>query len=313
MPLHRFILVFVAAVALVVTVVSGSAVAQTAQHGPTAEPSGLLNPFPVVQLAGRVTPRGTKVKRLTIEAPPGSTATIKCKGRGCPLKSKSYSAQADVLRVQVRASGVLRIRRFEQRLLHAGVVVQLSVTKPNTIGKYTRFEIRRQSPPRRIDQCLVSADAKPIDCADAQGAAGDSSGAGPAGPAGPAGATGIAGPPGPEGPPGETGPEGPTGPTGPQGVPGSSGSTLVNGTPVSSPAGAPKGTTVTATASCPAGKVLLGGGGQVTTDDPQPERATMQASYPSSADTWTVVGVVSDSNLGAANTLTATAYALCSL
>ena len=87
----------------------------------------------------------------------------------------------------------------------------------------------------------------------------------------------------------------------------------MNGTPVSSAAGAPKGSTVTATTSCPAGKVLLGGGGQATTDDPQQERATMQASYPSSTDTWTVVGLVSDSNLGGSNTLTVTAYALCSL
>jgi hypothetical protein len=70
---------------------------------------------------------------------------------------------------------------------------------------------------------------------------------------------------------------------------------------------------VTATVSCPNGKVLLGGGGDVTTDDSQQSRAAMQSSYPSDNNTWTVVGVVSDSNLGGGKTLTVTAYALCSL
>jgi hypothetical protein len=70
---------------------------------------------------------------------------------------------------------------------------------------------------------------------------------------------------------------------------------------------------VTATATCPAGKVLLGGGALVTTTATQKERVYVQASYPSATDTWTAVGVVGISALGSGQTMTVTAYALCSL
>lgn len=45
----------------------------------------------------------------------------------------------------------------------------------------------------------------------------------------------------------------------------------------------------------------------------QKERAQLVSSYPSAADTWTAVGVVAVSALGGGNTMTVTAYALCSL
>jgi hypothetical protein len=70
---------------------------------------------------------------------------------------------------------------------------------------------------------------------------------------------------------------------------------------------------VTATATCPAGKVVLGGGANVTTTAAQKERAQLVGSYPSSATTWTAVGVVSISNLGTGHRMTVIAYVLCSL
>jgi hypothetical protein len=88
---------------------------------------------------------------------------------------------------------------------------------------------------------------------------------------------------------------------------------LVTGVPVTSAANAPRNTTVTATASCAAGKVALGGGGQVTTTAAQKERAVLTASYPSGVGTWTAVGVVGIAALGAGQTMTVTAYVLCSL
>ncbi|HXG77695.1 MAG TPA: hypothetical protein VNJ53_14100 [Gaiellaceae bacterium] len=70
---------------------------------------------------------------------------------------------------------------------------------------------------------------------------------------------------------------------------------------------------VSATATCPGGSVLLGGGALVTTTAPQKERAQLVASYPSAADTWSAVGVVAIASLGGGQTMTVTAYALCSL
>jgi len=70
-------------------------------------------------------------------------------------------------------------------------------------------------------------------------------------------------------------------------------------------------TLVTAVATCPAGKVALGGGGQVTTTSGNKGRVQLTGSYPSAAGQWTAVAVVNQA-LGA-NTLTVTAYVLCSL
>ena len=94
---------------------------------------------------------------------------------------------------------------------------------------------------------------------------------------------------------------------------GPSGSQLVTGTPVTSAANAVRNTLTTATATCPAGKVVLGGGAQITTTSASKERAQLVTSYPSAANTWTAIGVVAIGNLGAGQTMTVTAYALCSL
>lgn len=161
-----------------------------------------------------------------------------------------------------------------------------------------------------------------------RGAQGPVGAAGPAGPQGPPGADGATGAPGAQGdpgpqgaqgdpgvqgPPGSVGPAGPTGPAGATGPAGPAGSQRVPGTPVTSAVNAPQNTLVTATASCPAGKVLLGGGAHVTTTATQKSRALLVSSYASSATVWTAIGVVGTGSLGSGNTMTVTAYALCSL
>jgi len=65
---------------------------------------------------------------------------------------------------------------------------------------------------------------------------------------------------------------------------------------------------VTVTATCPAGKVLLGGGAQVTNDTFASDVALL-SSYPSSATAWTAVGVVTAGAF--ATTLTVQAYVVC--
>ncbi|HSX24233.1 MAG TPA: hypothetical protein VLE74_03985 [Candidatus Saccharimonadales bacterium] len=71
------------------------------------------------------------------------------------------------------------------------------------------------------------------------------------------------------------------------------------------------GTSATSTASCAAGKVVLGGGTQVTTTA-TPDKVALTASYPSATNIWTGKATIL-TNLGNGNTMTVTAYALCSL
>ena len=149
--------------------------------------------------------------------------------------------------------------------------------------------------------------------AGATGSTGAAGATGATGAAGATGSTGAAGATGATGAAGAIGATGSTGATGATGATGPTGATLVTGTTITSAQGAVKGTQVTATASCAVGKVLLGGGAQVTTTDPTLARAVLVSDYPSSATSWMAVGMVSDSNLGGGLTFSVTAYALCSL
>ena len=157
--------------------------------------------------------------------------------------------------------------------------------------------------------------------AGADGATGPQGAIGPPGPAGADGATGPQGAVGSQGPPGAAGATGPAGPAGPAGATGATGaagpagpagSQLVTGTPATSAVNAAQNTLVTATAACPAGKVVLGGGAHITTTATQKSRALLVSSYASNATTWTAIGVVGTGALGSGNTMTVTAYALCS-
>ena len=82
---------------------------------------------------------------------------------------------------------------------------------------------------------------------------------------------------------------------------------------MTSAANAAQNTLVTATAACPTGKLVLGGGALVTTTATQKSRAVLVSSYPSSTTVWTAIGVVGTAALNAGNTMTVTAYVLCSL
>jgi hypothetical protein len=152
---------------------------------------------------------------------------------------------------------------------------------------------------------------------------------GPEGPAGPRGFPGATGPQGPVGPAGAAGAKGaagtpgPAGPAGAKGASGVASSSVVQGTAVTSIADPTAGTITSATASCPTGRVLLGGGGQVSDGEPgaagskAASRTTattaasgsttataasnavttgtgvaLLSSYPTSARTWKAVGVV---------------------
>jgi PKD repeat protein len=121
-----------------------------------------LTPFPIVRMAGRIGSRGTRLRVLTVDAPTGSTVTVRCKGRGCPFTKSTRASRAGER--LAHAARKVRIRKLEGRMLRAGVVVRIFVTKAGTIGKFTSLKIRRGKPPKRVDRCLMPGSMKPVQC-----------------------------------------------------------------------------------------------------------------------------------------------------
>jgi PKD repeat protein len=120
----------------------------------------LLNPFPVIRIAGRITPRGTRVRVLRVDTPAGTKVSIRCTGRSCPFRKQVRSVSPTV---QSRSAITVRVRRLE-RLLLPGVQVRLYVTKQGAVGKYTRLRFRAGKPPKRADRCLMPGSWAPAEC-----------------------------------------------------------------------------------------------------------------------------------------------------
>src|ERR1019366_4053130 len=53
----------------------------------TSTPLILMQPFPIVRIAGSETSSGVRLRLLTAQAPIGARVTVSCRGRGCPAKS----------------------------------------------------------------------------------------------------------------------------------------------------------------------------------------------------------------------------------
>lgn len=125
----------------------------------------LMQPFPIVRIAGSVTARGARLRLLTVQAPVGTRVTVACRGPGCKTKSESRLAAVSSKGKHNRSAGavLLSFPRFE-RPLRAGAILKVLVSKPGEIGKYTSFVIRRHKLPVRTDACIATARSKPIPC-----------------------------------------------------------------------------------------------------------------------------------------------------
>jgi PKD repeat protein len=119
----------------------------------TVERPLLMQPFPIVRIAGILLPRGASVHILSVRAPRGARMRVRCRGGGCPVESVARTSR----------TGVARFHRFE-RILPAGTTLELFVRQPRQIGKYTRFVIRAGKPPARVDRCLMPGRARPVRC-----------------------------------------------------------------------------------------------------------------------------------------------------
>jgi hypothetical protein len=112
-----------------------------------------MRPFPVVRIAGVILARGARVRLLALVAPVGVNVRIRCRGRGCPVRSLARTT----------ARRFVRFHRFE-RVLPAGVTLEFFVRRPGRIGKYSRIRIRADRPPLRVDRCLVPGRLRPVRC-----------------------------------------------------------------------------------------------------------------------------------------------------
>jgi PKD repeat protein len=98
-----------------------------------------------VSIAGRVFDGATRITRLVVLAPVGSTVSATCRGHGCPAKA---------VRRHVRGTNGVRLRQLE-RSLAAGSRVVVLVSRKGFIGKQIQFTIQRTQPPVRHDSCLL--------------------------------------------------------------------------------------------------------------------------------------------------------------
>jgi PKD repeat protein len=121
----------------------------------------LLSPFPVVRIAGRITTRGTRVRVLRVDAPVGTTLSVRCTGRGCPFRKQVRAVRTSAKSLTAVS---VRVRRLE-RLLLPGVRVRIYVTKRGAVGKFTKLRFRAGHAPVRTDRCLMPGSWVPTECA----------------------------------------------------------------------------------------------------------------------------------------------------
>jgi hypothetical protein len=110
-----------------------------------------ITPFPFVRISGRFTRSGTQLTRVIINARGGARIGVDCTGSGCPYRHKAIAVK------------LVRVRAL-QRSYRPGATIEIRVTQPRTIGKYTRIKTRRGKAPLRIDRCLTPGSTRPVRC-----------------------------------------------------------------------------------------------------------------------------------------------------
>jgi len=113
----------------------------------------LLRPFPIVRIKGRLTSTGALVTLLTVRAPRGTRIDVACRGSSCPARRLA------------RTATLARLRTLERNLA-AGTRIDVVVTRPQRIGKWTTIRIRLGAPPRRLDRCVLPGGRSPVACPD---------------------------------------------------------------------------------------------------------------------------------------------------
>ncbi|MCW3022163.1 MAG: hypothetical protein JWR30_1485 [Conexibacter sp.] len=123
---------------------------------PSSNRLPLLAPFPVVRIRGLLSHGVVRISLLRVQAPRGTTIRVRCRGGSCEPRKGD-------LRVKVARTPV-RLRTLEHRPLKAGTLIEVFITAPGRIGKYTMFKVRADAAPARDDRCLQPGRMTPITC-----------------------------------------------------------------------------------------------------------------------------------------------------
>jgi PKD repeat protein len=104
---------------------------------------GVFRTTPLVRIVGQPTATGARLSLVTVSSPRGAHVGVRCKGKGCPYKRKRFTSKGKRVNL-LKLAGTYR----------AGAVIEVRVTKSNTIGKFTRIRIRAGQNPARLDCSL---------------------------------------------------------------------------------------------------------------------------------------------------------------
>jgi hypothetical protein len=121
----------------------------------------IVEPFPTLPSSvGYVwVPKGkaTVLKSFFIRnAQPGSTIHVACKGR-CAVKAQTQAVK--------KAAKVLDLTKLVKgRKLKPGTMLEITVTKPQTIGSYTSLTMRKAGGPQKVERCLPPGAKSPQTC-----------------------------------------------------------------------------------------------------------------------------------------------------
>lgn len=113
----------------------------------------LLSPFPRIVIAGVVIRGAAELSEFTIRGPRGALVKLRCRGRGCPFRTR---------RLRMRARRV-RVRSLERRW-RPGALLEVNIGRSGFIGKFSRFRFRSGAVPGRRDLCLRPGAKKPSRC-----------------------------------------------------------------------------------------------------------------------------------------------------
>jgi hypothetical protein len=99
----------------------------------------------------------TLIKLFVVrDAPVGAIAELRCRGRGCPPKSKRLTSRGGR---KLRFTSHLAGRR-----LRPGTVLEIRITLRDRIGKVVRHRMRAGRLPRSTVLCLPPSQAAPAAC-----------------------------------------------------------------------------------------------------------------------------------------------------